>query len=67
MDLTTALSMVDSMTLERKKELLGRYSSGLLSDDEKEELKKHLLKAVDNMSDEIETVRDLIDDLRSGK
>lgn len=45
MDLATALTYVTSLTPERKKQLLEKHAADTLSEEEKEELGRHLITA----------------------
>ena len=45
MDLAPLLQHVNSLSEERKKQLLEKYKTGSLSNEEREEIGRHLIKA----------------------
>lgn len=64
MDLSTAIQYVLTLSEDRKKELIARHLQGTLTEEDRAELKEHLLKALDRMEEEKATAKALIDSLK---
>lgn len=60
MDLNNALKNISTLSEARKKELLEKHLSGTLTEEDKADLKAHMIKALVRLKDEMTAMEALM-------